>query len=206
MLLPTLPLWIILRTRNNVGARYDEGEMGHCGEGPESPNWSLVSVNDSLARKVLVVTLIDDALSLCPADVDDSIRYLNLYYRRTRRLDVPLISAIRVLPEPPPAELASELEGWVKANGNLHSGIWPTQSEMRLWYQVRDQDWDWARRQEELSYDYGDTITELDVVYGDDEAFFGFERVEGGPVTERKADRWESVDLAFRRGNPSEHV
>jgi len=40
------------------------------------------------------------------------------------------------------------------------------------------------------------------VVYGDDEPFYGFERVQGGVITEAKEDRWQSVDLAFRRGNP----
>lgn len=133
-----------------------------------------------------------------------------MYYRRTRRFDVPLISALRVVPEPPPEELNTELEGWIKADGNLHSGIWPSQSELRLWYKLREQDWDWwkrdQKRQEEISFDYGETITELDVVYGDDEPFFGFERVEGGVVTEAKEDRWQSVDIAFRRGNPSKQV
>ena len=75
---------------------------------------------------------------------------------------------------------------------------------MRVWYKLQEQywDWDWYRRQEEISYGYGDTITELDVVYGDDEAFFGFERVEGGPVMEGTKGRWESVDLASRSENP----
>lgn len=44
-------------------------------------------------------------------------------------------------------------------------------------------------------------ITELDIVYGDDEPFFGFERVQGGRVLEAKEKKWESVDLAFRRGS-----
>jgi len=90
--------------------------------------------------------------------------------------------------------------------GDLHSGIWPSQKELRLWYKLKNQDW-WNRKEErqgEISFDYGETITELDVIYGGDEPFFGFERVEGGLVTEAKEDRWESVDLAFRRGNPSE--
>lgn len=47
-------------------------------------------------------------------------------------------------------------------------------------------------------------ITELDVVFGDDEPFFGFERVQGGKVLESLEGKWDSVDLAFRRGNYSE--
>lgn len=124
-----------------------------------------------------------------------------MYYRRTRRLDVPLITAIRLLPEPPPETLSAELEGWVKSDGNLHSGVWPSQEELRIWYKTRDQDWvRREKRQEEVSYEYGEVITEVDVVYGDDQPFFGFERVQGGKVTEGKEGRWESVDLAFRRG------
>ncbi|EIW71023.1 hypothetical protein M231_07534 [Tremella mesenterica] len=125
--------------------------------------------------------------------------YLNLYYRRTRRLDVPLITDIRVAPDPPPEDIASELEGWTKASGDLHSGIWPTQPAMRLWYKVADQTWDGWKRQEIMDEDY---ITELDVVYGDGDPWFGFERVQGGKVVDAKAGRWDSVDIAFRRGNP----
>ncbi|ORY21337.1 Metallo-dependent phosphatase-like protein [Naematelia encephala] len=131
--------------------------------------------------------------------------YLNIYYRRTRRLDVPLISDIKIVDEPVPDTLKSDLEGWVKAEGDLHSGTWPTQPEKRLWYKLQEQDWDWKRsdkRQDEISYDYGNLITEVDVIYGDDDPFFGFERVQGGKVTEVKAGKWESVDLAIRRGNP----
>jgi hypothetical protein len=50
-------------------------------------------------------------------------RYLNVYYRRTRRLDVPLITALRVAPEPLPDTLKTELEGWTKAAGDLQSGL-----------------------------------------------------------------------------------
>ncbi|KAL7419143.1 Phosphatase dcr2 [Cryptotrichosporon argae] len=136
--------------------------------------------------------------------------YNNIYYRRTRRLDVPLVAHIRVLPEPPPTDLADELSDWVKADGDLHSGVWPSQSEWRLWYKTREQFWDgWKRAapgagavQRRTAFDDADIITELDVVYGEDAPFFGFTRVEGGPVTDRKEGRWESVDVAFRRGNP----
>lgn len=43
-------------------------------------------------------------------------------------------------------------------------------------------------------------LTEMDVVYGDDEPFYGFERVQGGKVLDALDKKWESVDLAFRRG------
>jgi hypothetical protein len=104
----------------------------------------------------------------------------------------------------------------VKAPGNLHAGVWPNQPEMRLWYKLKDQEWGsydrkrvdevhlLEKRQEDLSWEMGEIITELDVVYGDDEPFFGFERVEGGKVLERKEGKWDSVDLAYRRGSYGE--
>nr|XP_018265265.1 uncharacterized protein I303_01625 [Kwoniella dejecticola CBS 10117]OBR87423.1 hypothetical protein I303_01625 [Kwoniella dejecticola CBS 10117] len=172
--------------------------------------------------------------------------YLNVYYRRTRRLDVELITDLRILPEPLPKEMHElENEGWHKASGDLHSGVWPTQPESRLWYRTKSQGWDdiWRRstshsdtksrqRQidEEISpsddvvpedsgetssggvteiqngesskVEYGDYVTEVDILYGDDEPFFGFERIEGQKVMEGKKGRWESVDIAVRKGNP----
>lgn len=44
----------------------------------------------------------------------------------------------------------------------------------------------------------------MDVIYGDDEPFYGFERVQGGKVLEAVDKKWESVDLAIRRGSYSE--
>ena len=49
-------------------------------------------------------------------------------------------------------------------------------------------------------------ITEIDVIYGDDDPFYGFDRVNGGKVTDAKEKRWESVDLAVKRGSYSESL
>ncbi len=77
--------------------------------------------------------------------------------------------------------------------------MWPTQKKLRLWYKLRDPS---ARRQE-INTD-GQPITELDIIYGDDEPFYGFQRIEGGPMLQAKDSKWETVDIAFKRGNPSE--
>ncbi|WWC86702.1 uncharacterized protein L201_001579 [Kwoniella dendrophila CBS 6074] len=182
------------------------------------------------------------------------IWYLNVYYRRSRRLDVDLITDIQVVAEPPESEKLIELtnEGWIKAQGNLHSGVWPNQDEERLWYKTKSQNWDdiWKRRnyrkkqneveeEEEtqitdsntnenidvLPEDSGETstggveeiqngesndiedinasyITEIDIIYGDSQPFFGFERIKGKPITISKKGRWESVGIAVRKGNP----
>ena len=83
------------------------------------------------------------------------------------------------------------------AKGDLHDGIWPKQPVSRLWYKLSDQ-----RKRQGIEAE--GIITELDVVYGDAEPFFGFQRVQGGKILDEKAGKWESVDLAYRRGNPGE--
>jgi hypothetical protein len=128
------------------------------------------------------------------------IWYLNVYYRRTRRLDVPLITDLRVVPEPVPDTLIGDLEGWIQAKGDLHDGIWPKQPVMRLWYKLDHSDGT-EKRQGMVGTEEG-IITELDIVYGDAEPFFGFQRVQGGKILDEKPGKWESVDLAYRRGNP----
>lgn len=47
-------------------------------------------------------------------------------------------------------------------------------------------------------------ITELDVLYGEQRPFFGFERLKNGPVVAKDAQKHELVDLVYRRGNPRE--
>jgi hypothetical protein len=106
--------------------------------------------------------------------------------------------------EPPPETLVSDLEGWTKAPGDLHSGVWPTQNEQRIWYKLQDNPSTPGQKRQELLTDFEHVITELDVMYGDDEPFFGFTRIEGGKVLDAKEGKWESVDITYRRGNPSE--
>jgi hypothetical protein len=130
-------------------------------------------------------------------------------------MDVPLISDLRIVPEPPPEDILKELDGWIKADGDLHSGVWPSQKELRLWYKTQEQTWDgWRRRSGKRAsetvngsadrqyLEEVDIITEVDVIFGDGPPFYGFERVKGDKIMEAKGQRWESVDLAYRRGTP----
>lgn len=142
--------------------------------------------------------------------VDALPRYLNVWYRRTRRLDVPLITDIKVLPDPPaPGDMPLASDGWFEAEGNVRSGVWPTQPRAKLWYRLKDQGWDKAARAVEApdaARQYimeEDFITEVDILYGDGDPFFGFERSGGEKVVERNGDTWEAVDIVYRRGNPS---
>ena len=71
-------------------------------------------------------------------------------------------------------------------------------------------DWDDWDAEEELGTS-GDVneegiITELDVLYGDGQPWFGFERVLNGPVISAQGKRWETVDVVVRRGNPGQFV
>jgi len=45
-------------------------------------------------------------------------------------------------------------------------------------------------------------ITELDVLYGDGQPYFGYERVINGPIMKASDKRWDTVDIVIRRGNP----
>ena len=184
MLSPANIVRILLHAQDNSGGGQDEGQMGDGPTRPQHPIRYLVRAQRSL--QLVLKQLID--------------RYLNVYYRRTHRLDAPLITAIRMIAEPPPESLESELQGWVKASGDLHSGVWPSQKEARIWYKLQDRDT--SGRRQEASTDFDDVITELDILYGDDEPFFGFERIDGGQVLKAEAGKWESVDITYRRGNP----
>ncbi|BEI89611.1 uncharacterized protein CcaverHIS019_0209730 [Cutaneotrichosporon cavernicola] len=115
------------------------------------------------------------------------LTFLYLYYRRTRRLDVALVTDLQIVPDPPPTELVAD--GWLQAPGNLRSGVFPRQPKLRLLYKIEAQ----GKRQH---------ITEVMPHFGDGAPFFGFERVPGGKVVDGKKGRWQSVDIVYRRGNP----
>lgn len=63
---------------------------------------------------------------------------------------------------------------WHQAEGILTDGIYPRVKNRRLWYAVQ-KPYKNATEGEQLD----DVITELDILYGEDEPFWGFERVEG---------------------------
>jgi hypothetical protein len=111
-----------------------------------------------------------------------------LYYRRTRRRDVPLISDIKLLA---PGVTPSGDGDWVKASRSLRDGV-VRSSPLFFWYLKGKtlQDISEVERQS--------LITELDVVYGDGDPWYGFERLS--PPTTEKSPRAESVSITMRRG------
>lgn len=111
-----------------------------------------------------------------------------MYYRRTRRRDVTLVSDIQLLP----SDATPSGDGnWTKAALSLRDGVVRAQP-LFLWY-----------RKDKTLADLSDgerqsLITELDVVYGDGDPWYGFEKLSP-PTTEKSANR-ESVSISIRRG------
>ncbi|KAF9266823.1 Metallo-dependent phosphatase [Marasmius fiardii PR-910] len=114
--------------------------------------------------------------------------FLHIYYRRTRRQDVKLITNITLLPdntEPWP------VEGWKKATTSLRKG-WSS-PPLFLWYYA-------AKTTSEMTAEERmDLITEMDVLYGDDVPWYGFEKLNP-PTLEGIPGKVESTRITIRRG------
>ncbi|TBU30138.1 Metallo-dependent phosphatase [Dichomitus squalens] len=116
-----------------------------------------------------------------------SMKSLNVYYRRTRRHDIPLVTEIRVLPEKETPSPFSQ--SWIKVAHPLN----PFGEKRYLWYNA-EKTWRDMTDAERKS----DLITEIDVLFGSDQPWYGFERVQqatydgGGPR--------EPVWLTYRKG------
>ncbi|WVQ91834.1 hypothetical protein IAS59_005638 [Cryptococcus gattii] len=155
-------------------------------------------------------------------NVRSGLWYLNLYYRRTRRLDAKLITDIQVLSHPSENEDQMYEDGWILAPGDLHSGVWPKKTEMRLWYKLGRQSWDdWkkkGKRQEEdndSAMDEEAENSEMESSGDQDQGSSSNGEVQeinegskttwsvpGGPVLKEEKGKWETVDITVRRGNP----
>jgi len=111
-----------------------------------------------------------------------------LYYRRTRRRDVPLISDIQLLS----SDVTPSGGGnWVKASLSLRDGV-VRAPPLFLWYRK-------DKTLQDMSNDERQSLmTELDVLYGDGEPWYGFERLS--PPTTEKSARSETVSVTLRRG------
>ncbi|KAJ6518748.1 Metallo-dependent phosphatase-like protein [Mycena sanguinolenta] len=113
--------------------------------------------------------------------------YLNLFYRRTRRQDINLITDIKLYSK---SESPSS-EGWEKVPLSLRTGIMGA-PPLYLWYQVG------KTSAEMTTTERSNIITELDVLYGDDIPWYGFEKLE--PATMLHGGKKESTWLTMRRG------
>ncbi|GJE90394.1 metallo-dependent phosphatase [Phanerochaete sordida] len=117
------------------------------------------------------------------------LSYMNVWYRRTRRLDIPLITDIRVLPEhETPSPFAPT---WYKVS----MPISPRGQKLFLWYNKN-------KTLSEMSQEerQNNLITELDVTFGDDAPWYGFEKLERPVGAKDSAKKLEDVWLTIRRG------
>ena len=83
--------------------------------------------------------------------------YLHLWYRRSRRLDVPLITSLLILSDDDVDLIPEPKSSWHKASGSLVDGVYPRQKDIYLWYKLRPPLQD-ASDDEEIQ----EAITEID--------------------------------------------
>jgi hypothetical protein len=111
-----------------------------------------------------------------------------MYYRRTRRQDINLITDIRLLPA---HEELDSGEGWRKVALSLRTGIYRA-PPLFLWYHIG------KTSAEMTAEERAQLITELDVLYGEDVPWYGFEKVEPATMPERR--KVEATWISYRRG------
>ncbi|KAK7466365.1 Phosphatase dcr2 [Stygiomarasmius scandens] len=115
--------------------------------------------------------------------------YLHLFYRRTRRQDVNLITNIRLLP---PHEEPAPIDSWTKVETSLRGGVYGV-PPLYLWYQT-------GKTASEMSAEEkSQIITELDLHFGNDDPWYGFHKLRP-PTTIAEEGKKENAFLVYRRG------
>lgn len=122
-------------------------------------------------------------------NLESGLWSLYVYYRRSRRLDVDLIRDIVLLPS---GEEPTTPGNWHKVSTSLRDGV-PRVSSLFLWYNLG------TTLSNLTSEEKSNLITELDVLFGSDRPWYGFEKLEPATTTEQKG-RLESAWLTYRRG------
>ncbi|KAJ7606104.1 Metallo-dependent phosphatase-like protein [Mycena polygramma] len=116
--------------------------------------------------------------------------YLNIYYRRTRRQDVNLITDIKLYSD---SESPSPSDSWKKVPLSLRSGVLGV-PPLYLWYQL-------GKTSGEMSVaERSNIVTELDVSFGDDIPWYGFEKLEPSTTLRNLPKDIQSMWLTMRRG------
>lgn len=128
--------------------------------------------------------------------------WLSIYYRRTRRLDVPLITSLHLLRS---NESVSSLPGsehsWVRASGDLHDGLYPSEDPLYLYYEVKK-----PLAGIPAGIELEELVTEVDVQYGEAKhVAWGFSKSNIPVVEGRDASKpRQAVWITYRKGmNPS---
>lgn len=110
-----------------------------------------------------------------------------MYYRRTRRHDVPLITEVRILPE---KETPSPFD---KYWNKVAHAINPIGEKRFLWYRAEKTWRDMTETQRR-----NDLITEIDVLFGSDVPWYGFEKADKAAFD--GDDRVQPVWVTYRKG------
>ncbi|KAH0582874.1 putative inactive purple acid phosphatase 29 [Termitomyces sp. J132] len=114
--------------------------------------------------------------------------YLNIHYRRTRRQDINLITDIQLLAD---NEEPSAPGTWHKVTTSLRAGVFRA-APLYLWYRTG------TTAGEMTAIERSNIITELDVLYGEDVPWYGFEKLE--PPTMPNQGNVEATWITYRRG------
>ncbi|KAG8919269.1 hypothetical protein FRC01_001369, partial [Tulasnella sp. 417] len=124
--------------------------------------------------------------------------WLNVYYRRTRRLDVPLITSLYLLRS---NESVSSLPGsehsWVRASGDLHDGLYPSEDPLYLYYQVTK-----PLAGIPAGVELEELVTEVDIQYGEAKhVAWGFTKSNIPVIEGRDANKpRQAVWITYRKG------
>ncbi|KDQ50774.1 hypothetical protein JAAARDRAFT_185989 [Jaapia argillacea MUCL 33604] len=119
--------------------------------------------------------------------------YLNIFYRRTRRLDVPLVTDLLLLPTGETPPIANYPDAWHKVSRSIRDGV-PRTPALYLWYKTGDSLQDIGAK----GGNRANLIMEIDILFGDDKPWYGFDKIEI-PVLET-TPRQESVWVTYRQG------
>jgi hypothetical protein len=109
-------------------------------------------------------------------------------------LDIPLITGIQLLPD---GQVPPSTEPWTKVTRSLRDGV-SREPPLFLWYRTGKTGRDLTAQERQ-----DDLITELDVLYGSDRPWYGFEKIEPSVTID---GRVQSEWLTYRKGVKSELV
>jgi hypothetical protein len=109
-------------------------------------------------------------------------------------LDVPLITSLKLLEDGQQDLLSEPKSSWYKVKSSMRHGVYPSQTPLYLWYKLRPPLQD-ATDDEEIE----EAITEIDVLYGEDRPWYGFEKMDR-PVVNSKEGVIDSVWVTYRKG------
>ena len=155
-------------------------------KGDDALKGKWVRVDRNLKEQLSIKDLV--RLFLCkPSAHFQTPSIQNVYYRRTRRHDIPLVTDLRVLPEKEtPSPFSS---AWTRVAHPIN----PFGEKRYLWYKA-EKTW---REMTEAEHK-NDLITEIDVLFGSDQPWYGFERVDRATYDGDR--RREPVWLTYRKG------